>query len=77
MEFPLAHNFGGMKLTRVLCEMSQRYIAAHVTLPRCVDTTLLSITPVSGLPGNWEYYISTITSKKSINIHGLCGSRMI
>ena len=38
--------------------MSQGFKAAHVTLPGCLDTTLLGVIPVSGLPGNWEYYVS-------------------
>ena len=37
--------------------MSQGYKAAHVMLTGCVNTILLSIIPVSSLPGNWGYYI--------------------
>ena len=39
-----------------------------LTLPGCVDTTLFGIIPVSGLPGNWEYYISPGTNKQ-VAIH--------
>ena len=43
--------------------MSQGYKAAHVSLPGCVDITLLSIIPVYGSPGSWEYYVSPATYK--------------
>ena len=36
--------------------------AARVTLPECVDTTLLGIT------GNWEYYVS-LGSHECIALH--------
>ena len=64
-------NFGGINFIKVFCDMSQGFKAAHITLPGCVDTTLLGIIriPVSGLPGNWEYYISPGTNDR-VAIHG-------
>ena len=65
----LKMNFGGINFIKVFCDMSQGFKAAHITLPGCVDTTLLGIIPVSGLPGNWEYYISPGTNER-VAIHG-------
>ena len=48
--------------------MSQGYKAAHVSLPGCLDTTLLGIIPVSGLPENWEYYVSFATRER-VSLH--------
>ena len=48
----LALNVGGINDIKVFCNMSQRYKATHVSLPGCLDTTLLGVIPVSGLPGN-------------------------
>ena len=44
--------------------MSQGYKAAHVSLPGCVQLTLLGIIPVSGLPGNWENRVSLATHSR-------------
>ena len=49
---PLALNMGGINSIKVFCDMSQGFKAAHVTLPGCLDTTLLGVFPVSGLPGS-------------------------
>ena len=35
-----------------------------MSLPGCLDTTLLGVIPVSGLPGNWEYYVSPGTNER-------------
>ena len=65
----LNFNVGGVNYIKVFCDMSQGFKAAHVTLPGCLDTTLLGVIPVSGLPGNWEYYVSP-GSNERITIHG-------
>ena len=62
-------NFGGINFIKVFCDMSQGFKAAHITLLGCIDTTLLGIIAVSGLPGNWEYYISPGTNER-VAIHG-------
>ena len=49
--------------------MSQGYKEAHLTIPGCVDMTLLATIPVTSLPGMWEYYISPATHEH-ISIHG-------
>ena len=61
---------GGVNYIKVFCDMSQGFKAAHVTLPGCLDTTLLAVIPVSGLPGSWEYYVSP-GSNERITIHGV------
>ena len=65
----LDFNVGGVNYIKVFCDMSQGFKAAHVTLPGCLDTTLLAVIPVSGLPGSWEYYVSP-GSNERITIHG-------
>ena len=70
----LKMNFGGINFIKVF---KAACTCTHFTLPGCVDTTLLSIIPVSVLPGNWEYYISLGTNKwvaihsATIDIDGL------
>ena len=49
---PLALSVGGINYIKVFCDMYQRYKAAHVSLPGCVETTLLGIIPVYDLPGS-------------------------
>ena len=66
---PLALNVGGINYIKVFCDMSQGFKAAHVTLPGCLDTTLLGVIPVSGLPGSWEYYVSPATHER-VALHG-------
>ena len=39
----LDFNVGGVNYIKVFCDMSQGFKAAHVTLPGCLDTTLLAV----------------------------------
>ena len=66
---PIALNVNGLNYVKMFCNMSQGYKEAHLTLPGCVDSTLLGTIPVLGLPGNWKYYISPATHER-IAIHG-------
>ena len=66
---PLALNMGGINYIKVFCDMSQGFKAAHISLPGCLDTTLLGVIPVSGLPGSWEYYVSPATHER-VALHG-------
>ena len=57
---PLTLDFRGINNMNVICNMSQGCKVAHISLPGCVDNTLLDIFLVSGLAGNWEHYISPV-----------------